>query len=96
MWALEAVVAAVLLVLGLGDGRRLKAMRAEVRVRDGRDAIMAPRHPTVTAEVKFCERRQLGARTRVENPLLVVERERHVLYPTAGRTDKVRLTRPAL
>ena len=75
--ALEAVVAPVLLDLGLGDGRRLEAVRTEVDVHGGGDAVLATSHLAVAAEVEVGQRRLLRARARVEDPLLVVKREGH-------------------
>ena len=71
------MVAAVLLVLCLGDGGRLEAVGAEVGVHCGGDTVLAAGYFTVPTEVEFCKGRLLGARARVEDSLLEVQGESH-------------------
>lgn len=71
------MVAAVLLVLGLGIGRRFETVRAKVSVQVGRDAVETASHLTVATEVEVGQRGGLGAGTRVEDSLLVMKSDGH-------------------
>ena len=75
------MVTAVLPVFGLGDGHRLEAVRAKVGVNGDRDAVLASGDLAVAAEVEVGGWGELGAGTRVEDALQIVERERHLLKP---------------
>ena len=72
-------------------------MGAKIGVDNGRDAVLAARHLTVATKVEIRQRGRLGASARVEHPLLVMYRERHlgeVFNPSRGSLGVLQIELP--